>query len=115
MGGNTATFRRYLDEKPDSALVDFVDLVGHESVGFLMDPSRGFWRGRFDEAVDRLGLLVDPIVSIIHAVLALYLEVLLMCFGYGLGGYALHLSMGVHVERHAVVSDSYLKNFRALL
>src|SRR6478672_12228228 len=61
------------------------ELVGDETVAFLVDANRRVLVRRLDEAEDLSALVVVPVLEVLHAVLLLRLEILLVRSGDGVG------------------------------
>src|SRR6185295_6215040 len=82
-----------------AALLDLVERVRLEPVRLAVDARRGLAVGRIDETEDLAVLLVDPVLLVVDAVVALDLDVGLVGARDGLGrdtGDVVH----VHVRRH---------------
>ena len=82
------------------ALLDFHDLVGDQTVRFLVHGRRRLGVSCFDETVDRAVLFVEPVLLVVDALLALRREVCLVGIGDSLGGESFDGVVRVHEQRH---------------
>src|SRR4051794_2420976 len=80
-----------------------MDLVGHQAVRLAVHGIRSLGVGRADEAVDGAGLLIDPVLLVVDAVLALHLQVGLVGLRDVDGLDPTLDVVDVHVERHDVL------------
>src|SRR5215467_1332862 len=89
-----------LKRPPLGAFLHLDDLVGHCPVGLAVHRGRRFLAGGVDQAEDLACALVVPVPDVVDAVLALYLEVLLVRAGCHLRRQSVDLVVHVEIERH---------------
>src|SRR3954454_1708260 len=87
-------------DRASAALLDLVEDVGLEAVGLAMDAGCGLAVGGVHEAEDLALGLVDPVLAVVDAVLALDPEVRLVRTGH-IGRLDPREVVHIHVRRHA--------------
>jgi hypothetical protein len=90
----------YHNTETSLALFDLVDLVSGEAVRLLMDFLTCFFAGAFEQTEDSAFVLVDPVVQVFHAVVALGFDVFLVSF-HDLLDACVHVPVDVHIQWHS--------------
>src|SRR4051794_38826765 len=105
--GDRRRARAYRSLSP--AGLDLEQRVGHEPMGFLVDPIRRFLVRGVHEAEDLAFLLVHPVLLVVDVVLVLDLEIRGVRARDGFGGDARDV-VHVHVCRHSAVLLSIVQS-----